>query len=309
MTFELPVGKGMFCWKIKYCGNQDAAIKANGTVDQVIAICKQYGIAHIIVKCLEGSWAFNQRPIAWDNAGNTIKYVDDILKPWVTSITQAGIDVWGYQYVYFDFPEQEAEAALQRIPAVGLKGLYVDAEIEAKNNARNTAKYCKPLLNAPFPIGLCSYRYPSLHPELAWKTLLNICQFNAPQVYWEGSHNPSYQLTQAYDEHKRILGSSLPFLPVGSAYKRSSTWEATPQDVFDFLSTTKHLEFQSASFWEWSNVQKHVPQNFKAIGDFDWNEGETPEPPSPPTPSTIEQRVGILEREAKARGWELTPGE
>ncbi|MDD5517881.1 MAG: hypothetical protein PHV98_00835 [Candidatus Omnitrophica bacterium] len=296
--FTLPKGKGMFVYKCKHAGeNERDAIYATGTAEKVASECKKAGITYVIVKCLDGTWKYNQRPIEWDNAGNTIKWVDDLLQPWVQTLHSAGIQVWGYQYVYLNYPEQEGDAALERTPAMGLDGLYIDAEIEAKKNASKTAKYTARLLNAPFPIGLCSYRYPSLHPELAWRTFLNICDFNAPQVYWEGAHNPAKQLADAYLEHKNILKSNLPFLPVGSAYTPGSSWSATPEDVIAFMKKAETLGFPSVSFWEWYNIKRYLPQNWDAIATYQYGDVVIPEPepePEQPPQYSLEEKVERL---------------
>lgn len=300
----IPSGKGMFIWKIKYAGDEEAAVKANGTADQVIYKCVKYYIPYIVVKVLNGQWKYNQRPIAWDNNGNVIKYADDILKPWVHALQEVGIKVYGFQYVYLDYPEDEGKAALERVQSLGLDGLYIDAEGEARKNAKNTAKYCKQLLNAPFSISLCSYRYPlTMQPDLDWKTFLNICDFVSPQVYWEGSHNPDYQLKRSYSEYRQIC--DLPFIPVGSAYMRSKEWWATRTDIINFMNTAIELGLPGVSFWEWSNIQRYLPENFEAIQTYDWKNGDPGQPENPEEP-TDNEKLNILWREAVSHGWDLS---
>src|SRR4030065_446521 len=66
------------------------------------------------------------------------------------------------------------------------------------------------------PIGLCSYRWPSYHRELPWREFREYCNFDAPQVYWVGKHDPISQLNQSYAEFQAMI-PWLPFVTVGSA--------------------------------------------------------------------------------------------
>ena len=313
MTFELPIGKGMFVWKIKHAGDANDATLGGGTAEKVIANCKSANITHVIVKHLDGPWAYNQRPI-YDSSGNLLGYKDDILKPWIGALHAADIKVYGFQFIYLKLAKQEGEAALKRTQELGLDGLYLDVEKEAYNECAETiapaSTYTAPLLNAPFPISLCSFRYPATQQpnKKFYNTFLNICHFNSPQVYWEGAHNPRAQLLESYDQYRNVLDCDLPFMPVGSAYLRSKDWWATQADIIEFMNTAKELNLESVSFWEWSNIKKYVPDNWATIAAYDWG-GDiiVPDPTPEPIPLTIERRVEILEREVFKLGGDLTP--
>jgi len=308
MTFELPKGKGMFVWKIKHAGDANDAAYGGGTAEKVIANCKSANITHVIVKHLDGPWSYNQRPI-YDKNGNLLGYKDDILKPWVDALHAADIKVYGFQFIYLKLAKQEGEAALRRTQELELDGLHLDVEKEAYNECAESiapaSTYTAPLLNAPFPISLCSFRFPQTQQpnKKFYNTFLNICSFNSPQVYWEGSHNPASQLAQSYAEYKVGLDCDLPFMPVGSAYLRSNEWWATPADIVEFMDAAKVIGCESVSFWEWSNIKKYVPDNWATIAAYELG-GEIVDPipdpePEPEPQKTLEQRVDIIEREIK----------
>ena len=285
MTFELPTGKGMWLWKILYGGNKDAWKYKNGTAQEVIDLCKANGITHIITKCLNGSLDYNLREVETKN--HKTYWEDDILLPWVEAFHKEEIKVGGYQYVYLNYPKAEGEAALRRMSEIPFDWLFLDVEKEVYNNCSESiapaAKFAKPLLNAPFPISLCSFRYPVTEQqnEKLWNCLLNICHFVSPQVYWEGSQNAGQQLEwslQEYREGRSInnkfvagLKCDLPFIPVGAAYMRSVDWWAQPNEIVEFMDTAKRLGLTSVSFWELSNIQKWIPGNLEPIGDYKWD--------------------------------------
>jgi hypothetical protein len=283
---SLPVGKGMWCWKIKYCGDIDAPKYANGTAEQVIDLCKKYGITYVIAKHLDGAGEYNLRPI-YGKYGKILGYVDDILQPWVETVSAAGIDVWAYQYVYLRYPEEEAIKAIERTTKLGFSGLFLDVEWEArKKYQKNFGLFGKHFLKRTFPVGLCSYRFPiTKQNDMKWHDWLNICDFIAPQVYWELSHNAGQQLEWSLQEYRegrmyngkfvKGLESDLPYLPVGSAYRRGNNWTSSTTEIIEFMDTAKRLGLPSVSFWEWSNIQKYIPENFAAIGNYDygWQKG------------------------------------
>ena len=120
------------------------------------------------------------------------------------------------------------------------------------------------------PMALCSYRFPSYHPQFPWTEFLSRCDLNMPQVYWLLAHNPAEQLTRSVNEF-RSMTPHRPIFPVGSAYKGGS-WEATPDDVVVFLDTAKSLNLNGASFWEWSNCRKYIPEVWNAIAGYTWSE-------------------------------------
>jgi len=271
MTKLYPTGKGFYNWIIRRV--------EDGDPQRSIERAKKLGLSFIVPKILSGYTSYNLRQT--ENGG----WVDDILPPYTDAFLDAGIDVYGYQYIYLDDPELEAEAAVARMDYLNLSGLIIDAEVEAKYKPVQAEIYAKILIRElPFtPIGLASYRYPSYHPELPWEELLSCCTFHNPQVYWAQAHNPGDQLEKSYIELKNIR--NLPVIPIGAAYDEHG-WKPTREEINEFDWTAKDMELPGICWWEWYEA---IQNDFeKTIGMHDW--GTVYEPPG-----SSEAELGILD--------------
>ncbi len=125
-------GKGMYIWKIKNVEGGD------GKAASIAAL--NAGLTHVLIKVLDGPWAYNQRPV-YDSLGNLKGYEDDILKPFIRPFRDKGIRVWGWQYVYHLHPVQEAEAANSRVANLNLDGFIIDAETEVKHRLESELQW------------------------------------------------------------------------------------------------------------------------------------------------------------------------
>lgn len=265
-------GKGMYIWKLKDCEGGDPAVMAQEA--------KNAGLSHVLIKILDGPWFYNLRPY-YDKNGN-LKWADDILPPAVAAFKAAGLEVWGWQYVYLSHPELEGQRAVLRVNDLGLDGFAIDAEKECKNQPAKTKTYVANLKGINAPVALSTYRRPDLHPEIDYKTFLSVCDYNMPQVYWEGAHNAGQQLTRSMAEYAKI--TKLPMIPTGSAYKRGN-WSATPADLVDFMNTAKSAGLSGVNFWVWNHLHaKGIPGLWDTIAGFPWG---GPTPPPPPPPATV----------------------
>lgn len=281
-------GKGVYIWNIPNCeGGTPQAIASRG---------KSAGLGHVIVKVCDGPAFFNgQRGLTTD----LVPSVVDALK-------QAGLDVWGYQYVYGKDPVREAEIAITRSNLLGLDGFVIDAESEYKTAGATAARAYMSRLRTglKIPITLASYRYPKSHPDFPWAAFLEQCDFNMPQVYWEGAHNPAQQLQWSYDQfaNAAYVGVVKPMLAAtGAAYANPGLkppWVSTAADITEFLTKAKAMGLQGASLWSW----EHLSQLglWEAVGSFDW---PTPEPEPTPMPQT-----GMLwATDAQGTTWQFKP--
>ena len=247
-------GKGFFIWKIPAVENGDPAAIANQ------AAAGNY--SHVLVKIADGAGSFNID----SNRG-------DLVPPVVQALRGRGIQVWGWHYVYGNDPAGEANRAIQRLTQLNLDGYVIDAEGEYKQPGKATAaqKFMSMLRQAfpSLPVALCSYRFPSYHPQLPWKDFLERCDYNMPQVYWQNSHNPAEQLTRSVTEF-RAMTPYRPIIAAGSAYK-SGAWFPAPAEIQDFLRTAQNLNLSAANFWEWSNCRAYLPEVWKAIQEYPWS--------------------------------------
>jgi len=253
-------GKGYFIWRISYC--------ENGNVKNIASQAQQAGFSHVLVKVADGAYSYNL-----DTNGV------DLVPPLVQAIKARGIKTWGWHYLYGDYPTAEADKAIQRINQLNLDGYALDVEGEYKQPGKDKA--AKTFMNRlrgalpNFPVALCSYRFPSYHPQVPWKEFLEKCDYNMPQVYWEQAHNPGEQLNRCLREFQ-AMAPYRPIIPVGSAYMRGN-WSATLSDAMQFLQTAQSLNLSAANFWEWGHTRKNLPDLWNLIRDYPWS--SIPVPP------------------------------
>jgi hypothetical protein len=248
-------GKGFFIWKILDCEKGDPRA--------IVQAAQAAHLTHVILKIADGAFPYNiNRQTNQDYVG-----------PVVQALRAANIDVWGWHYVYGDYPKSEANIAVQRMKEFELSGYVIDAEMEYKEpGKKNAAAAFMKILrdNLPnIPIALSSYRFPSFHPQLPWKTFLEYCDLNMPQVYWEQAHNPKPNLTRTVREFQSMTPFR-PIVPTGPTY-RAGKWVPTQEDITSFLYTCKELNLDAANFFSWDECRPAYPELWQAISKFDWD--------------------------------------
>ena len=253
----LPLGKGYYVWQIPRCGS----------IELIVSQAKAAKINHVFIKIADG--------ISGYNIVNGV----DLAKQLVDALKAEGIEAWGWGYAYLNYPDVEATVAVTRIAETGVVGFAIDAEKEAKWRRVQAATYCAKLragVGQSLPIGLSSYRFPSLHPELPWDEFRAICNFDMPQVYWMNAHNPGAQLRRSVTEYFNMT-PKLPYVPTGAAY-REFGWQPTKAEVVEFMAVAKELDLPF-NFWEWYDARYILPNEiWDAIAA--WN--VVPPPPPPP---------------------------
>jgi hypothetical protein len=255
-------GKGCFIWKIKNCEGGDSALIAKKA--------KKAGLSHVLIKVANGIYSYN-----YDWARKI-----DLVPPVAEALRSAGIEVWGWHYVYGSQPVSEARIAIRRVDELDLDGYVIDAESEYKGSGKASAakKFMRELtggINSGVPIALSSYRYPSLHP-IPWNEFLEKCDYNMPQVYWMQAHNPGAQLAQTLREYESPnIKYHPPIIPVGAAF-REHGWEPTTNEVVEFLDTARALNLTGANFWEWYACREVLTpkgEMWNAIAEYNWDTG------------------------------------
>lgn len=269
----LITGKGMYIWQVKAC--------EGGSIPNIVAEAKKAGLTHVLVKACDGVGKFNLSP------GPNNTWRDDILPALVPALRAAGLQVWGWQYVYLYQPAQEAAAARSRIAQLGFDGWVIDAEAEAKGKAAAAATYMHGLLAAPLcPLALSSYRYPSLHQDFPWAPFLRGVDMVMPQVYWMGATNAGAQLIRSRKEYISLLGDrQIEYLPTGAAYTERG-WTAAPGEVKEFMDTAKALGLAGVNFWSWQHARA-LPGMWEVIASYPWSH----QPPPPPGQVPVDQWV------------------
>jgi len=233
-----------------------------------------------------------------------------LIGEYVNAFEDQGIDVWLWGYlVGLDWLGRsqalmEAQKTVELCQALSPAGWIIDAEAEykRKNTAGCANTYLTHLRTAmpDLSIGLCSYRFPSVHPEFPWRPFLGGttgCDFHMPQVYWAEAHNPAAQLVRSCGELKAL--KDIPIVPVGAAYTEGG-WEPTVPEMDAFHAQVLKLGLPAESWWEWYFATVRRPQFWATIKSHPW---PTVSPPLPPP--TIEQLVARLVEQARLHGWEV----
>jgi len=275
MDKKLPKGKGLYVWKIE-------EMPANWEDE-----FQDMGISWVAVKIANGISSSNRRRMP-DGSKH-----DTILGPFTEKAKAAGFLVYGWQYVYCYNPVDEAYKAYERVTKFELDGFIIDAEHQCYGKHAQAVQYSTRLrIHLPdTPIGLSTYRFPDQHPRLPYKEFLDICDFNAPQVYWNAG-KAGQELAESYEQYLEI--KDLPFIPAGRAYYGEGFPMPTSREIVHFLNMAQSIGCPAAFFWSadalWHRL-KSLPQIRKAIADYEWIGIGDPippvEPPSVPTTITL----------------------
>jgi hypothetical protein len=269
----IPTQKGVFIWQLSWC--------AGGDPIRLADMARAAGFQWVCIKAADGVKDFNQGGATWQGAA--------LLPGAVAALRGAGIKVVGWQYIYGanllhqSLAAREAEIAVQNINRFGFDCWIIDPESQYKRpGAAAWANTYMTALRSSCPdlsIGLCSYRYPTLHPELPWSEFLRRSDFHAPQVYWIGSHNPAAQLQRSVRELLAL--KALPVIPVGAAfYEPAYKWQPTVVDLDEFDQAAKSLNLPGITWWEWGEYGRgaeYHPDWWAAITAHEWGQ---PLPPA-----------------------------
>ncbi len=247
-------GKGFYIWILSEC--------EKGDPQAIAETARAAGLSHVLIKIADGTAAFNR----------------GLDVPVRQALGEAGIQVWGWHYVYGNQPEAEADIAVQRVQELGLDGYVIDAEEEYKNRPSQAARFARRLRDGlpDTPLALSSFRFPQWHPELPWNQFLEVCDFHMPQVYWEQAHNVAWQLAESKRQCD-ALSEARPYIPTGAAYGTPG-WAATRRDVETFLRESRKLGLAAANLYSWDYARAHLPNLWQAVAEFDW-------PFTPPEPA------------------------
>lgn len=259
-------GKQLFIWKIDEI--------MGGDVKGIATEAKFAGYSGLNVKIIDGKVTMN----------------GDKIHALIEECILRGLKVslWGYFYgVSVTNAEAEATAAAALINSFhfgyNIDTFLLDIEEEYKtvgSKAWATAFMNKltALISPMIDLGLCSYRFPSDHPQIPWAEFLAKCDFHAPQVYWEGANNPGAQLQQSYNELMSL--KPLPFFPAGAAYCHGG-WCATPAQVLEFANKAMVMHLPGVTYWAWHSAET-ISGMWEALRSIEYV--YTPPPDPPPVP-------------------------
>lgn len=212
----------------------------------------------------------------------------------VQALKAAGISVGGWSYVYPDGGKGQADRISERIETLQLDHLMLDVEKEWKHLALQGQ--IDTLLNgikigSNYPLGFCSYRYPNLHPPIDYGRFLGHAkmQFNAPQVYWLGSHDPAVQTLASYHQYQKYPAQ--PFIPIGSTFSWGE-WLPSVNDLREFISVCTEMACPAYGFYSLDFIYRYQHTDW-----LDAIAGWKPQP-QPEIPATVRVRVNARLRNA-----------
>lgn len=255
----VPTGKGVFLWQL---GNA-----MNGNMAALADTLKADDYDYVTIKATDGVSEYNV----------------GLLPAAIKEFARVGIKVWGWQYCYGYNPVSEGNMAVTNLKEHGFAGWMIDAEsqYDRAGTYQSASRYMD-VLRASYPnlpVGLCSFRWPSVHSSFPWSTFLARCDFHAPQVYWIGAHNPGAQLQRSINELTAIR--NLPVIPVGAAFYEDG-WQPTVAEIDEFYQTVKQLNLPGIAWWSWDSSGIEANPSFRStIAAQHW------QPPAPPIPPTI----------------------
>ncbi len=291
-------GKGIWIWKTFQC--------ENGNPDAIVARALAAQYTHVIVKICDGDDAYN----IWKDGNQWRDYTLDL----IPKLSNAGISVWGWNYIYGDPPPRdagkpnywvlEAQANVKRINQLrplGLRGFVIDAEREYEtipDRANKAAAYMQVLRNnlPDLPIALASWKQPQLHGGFPWAQFRAKTDLDMPQVYWLSAHNPVAQLQLSVQQFS-AMPPQLPYAAAGPAFFQNN-WRPSVQELIDFLNKAVALNLPAVNLWTWDylGLRGGEPYNpahlnftaeWDAVANFNWP-GSLPVPapaPQPPLPA------------------------
>ncbi len=254
---KYPVGKGIWIWQLRQCLGSDVLRLAHEI--------KRLGCSYVVIKAVNGLSEYNT----------------DLFGAAKAAFDALGIAVWGFHYIYggstftgASIAKGEADRAIQVVKRYNLAGLFLDAESEYKR--KGGAVWADTYLTAlratlpDLPLGLCSYRWPSVHPEFPWSSFLRRVDFHAPQVYWMQAQNSGEQLRRSVRELSAL--KALPIVPVGSAFFEHN-WQPTVASINSFDQTAHELHLPGVSWWCWDDrgLESH-PEYQAAIAAHKWGD-------------------------------------
>jgi hypothetical protein len=231
----IPTGKGMLVWQLAKLARIDA---------------RDAGLRWVALKATDGTQMFQPTRLG----------------PAIQELRAQGVAVYGWGYTYGrSAANARAEAAqvVNAVHAYDFDGWLIDAEQEYKQPDAGSwaSRFCDEIrASCPtLPLGLCSYRYPALHPEFPWKYFAARCDFHAPQLYWVGARLASAPASQLQKSIAQLVAvRDMPIVPVGIACEdRSLGWGPSAEQIESFVQAVHAAGLPGYGWWEWAQAAEN----------------------------------------------------
>lgn len=219
-------GRGMWIWFVSR--------SSGGTVSSIVATARKYGISTVMIKSGDGQ-------TMWSQFNPTL----------VGQLHAAGLHVCAWQYVYGNYPLQEAAVGATAVHD-GADCLIIDAESEYEGKYIAAQSYITQLrkdIGQSYPVALAGFPYVDYHPGFPYSVFLGPggAQYNTPQMYWVDigtTVNAVYTHTYAYN---RIYEREID--PLGQV------WENPPAgQIIRFRQLSRTYGSPGVSWWDWQEA-------------------------------------------------------
>jgi Putative peptidoglycan binding domain len=219
-------GRGMWIWYVTRSNG--------GSVSSIVATARKYGINTVMIKSSDGR-------TMWSQFNSTL----------VQELHASGLHVCAWQYVYGNFPRQEASVGATAVHD-GADCLIIDAESEYEGKYVAAQSYITQLRNdigQSFPVALAGFPYVDYHPGFPYSIFLGPggAQYNTPQMYWVDigtSVNTVYAHTYAYNTvYQRAID------PLGQVYQNPPLGQ-----LIRFRQLSRTYGAAGVSWWDWQQA-------------------------------------------------------
>jgi hypothetical protein len=164
------------------------------------------------------------------------------------SLKSRGLNVCAWQYVYGDYPKDEAKVAAHAIEK-GADCFVIDAEAQYEGKYSSARKYVRKLRGAAgskYPIALAGFPYTDYHPSFPYSVFFGPggAQYNLPQAYWKDIGESAtrvldhtYLWNRPYDRRIR---------PLGQIYN-----DPDRRQIMRFRKYARAARSPAVSWWVW----------------------------------------------------------
>jgi Putative peptidoglycan binding domain len=227
-------GRGMWIWYVSQSGG--------GSLSSIIATAHRYGITTLTIKAGDGS-------APWTQFNRSL----------VSSLHGAGLHVCAWQYVYGNYPANEARVGAAAVKA-GADCLVIDAEVEYEGKyvaAQTYMSTLRSLIGPSFPVALAGFPYVDYHPAFPYSVFLGPggAQYNTPQMYWRDIGTSVDAVYAHTYDFNRIYGRRI--APLGQVYENPPA-----SQIVRFRSISFSYGATGVSWWDW---QEATAQGWRAL--------------------------------------------
>ncbi|MCW3054549.1 MAG: uncharacterized protein JWN14_3719 [Chthonomonadales bacterium] len=221
-----------------------------GSPREIAATAKRIGFDAVFVKGLDGTQAFRS-PVE--------------IRDLVRALHKAKIQAFVWGYLYANHPREEAQRIIALLHEPHVSGYVFDAEDDVEEQGkwenvalvlhlvkqhRDTCPACKKKL-----LGADVHAFPSRHPDLPYRTLVEAVDFISPMMYWGEMQrkvgNTVQHTSEEWVRWEKQNHLSVPILPLGQCYCEKGL-DPKPGELLRFARLTRR--YKCLSWWEFGSM-------------------------------------------------------